>query len=135
MTDSTLKRFLAKVEPPKEAAEATPELDDLGAFGVLRGTHDRAIMLELHKKDGTIESFSYGLLARATFQPSEGIQLRFGGTTVKIIGRHLNTEIRPNIRLFSAISRHRVPWIREVDEPESWKAPREATVIEEIKIQ
>lgn len=135
MSDSALKRFLAASEQSPSTPDAPAELDDLGAFGVLRGTHDRALMLELHKKDGTIESFGYAWLARATYEPSEGIVLHFSGTTVKIIGRNLNSELRPNVRLFSAICRHRVPWIREMDEPTNWKAARLATVVEEIKVE
>lgn len=87
--------------------------DDLGCFGYLRGVRDRAIMLELRKKDGTIAAFSYAYLERADFDPSEGITLHIMGKRIQIKGQNLNGEARPNIRLFHGITRHRVPWIQE----------------------
>jgi hypothetical protein len=135
MKDSVIRRYLETPKPEEVPVESDDGLDNLGAFGFLRGTHDKAIMLELHLKDGTIESFNYAWLARATFEPSEGIRLHFSGTTVKIIGRHLNAELRQNVRLFSAIARHRVPWIRVVDEARNWQADRNTTVVEQIRIE
>ncbi len=134
MTDSALKRFLAVNAPDKDDA-ADVELEDLGAFGVLRGPHERALMLELHKKDGSIEAFNYAWLGRASFEPSEGIVLHFSGTTVTIIGRNLNAEIRPNVRLFTAICRHRVPWVREADGATAFTTPKGAVVVDEIRVK
>ena len=105
---------------------------DLGAFGWLRGTHERATMLELKKKDGTIIAYPYAWLEKATFDPSEGILLKFGVEKLKIIGCNLNNEIRPNVRLFSGIARHRVPWVQEVDRASAMEAGRGAVVIEQI---
>jgi hypothetical protein len=45
---------------------------DLGAFGFLRGVRDRAVMLELRWKDGSVVAFAYAWLERAGFDPSEG---------------------------------------------------------------
>lgn len=105
---------------------------DLGAFGWLRGQHDRAPMLELRKKDGNIIAFPYTWLERAQFDPSDGILLKFGVEKVKITGRNLNAEVRPNVRLFAGIVRHRVPWIQEADQAAAMEASREATVVETI---
>ena len=69
------------------------------------------------------------------FDPSEGITLHFGGETVKITGRNLNAEIRPNVRLFAAIVRHRVPWIQQADGATAMAAPKGSLVIEGIKIE
>ena len=111
------------------------ELDDLGSFGWLRGIRDRAIMLEIRHKDGRITANGYAWLASAEFDPSEGIILNFSGTTVKLIGRNLNAESRPNIRLFAGILRHRVPWIQEADGPTAMEAPDTAVIIEEVKLK
>lgn len=107
---------------------------DLGAFGWLRGTHERAAMLELRRKDGSIMAFAYAWLERAEFDPSGGILLRFGMEKVRIIGRNLNAESRPNVRLFAGIVRHRVPWIQEADEPAAMEAGKRGTVIEQIAV-
>jgi len=136
MHDSVLMKYATARQPPPgkpdHAAEAEPP-DDLGAFGWLRGTHERAAMLELRRKDGSIVAFAYAWLERAEFDPSEGILLRFGMEKVKITGRNLNAESRPNVRLFAGIVRHRVPWIQEADEPAAMEAGRGATVIERIE--
>jgi hypothetical protein len=54
---------------------------------------------------------------------------------IKISGRNLNAESRPNVRLFAGILRHRVPWIQEMDEPAILEAAKDAVVIEEVKIK
>ena len=108
--------------------------DDLGAFGWLRGTHERAAMLELRKKDGSIIAYPYNWLEKAKFDPADGILLKFGPEKVKIIGRNLNGEIRPNVRLFSGIVRHRVPWVQEADRAAAMEAGKGAVVIESVVI-
>lgn len=134
--ESILKRYTggkAAIDESLVENDAEP-LDDLGSFGWLRGIRDRAIMLELRHKDGTITAHSYAWLEKAEFDPSDGITLHFGGKTVRITGRNLNAESRPNVRLFSGIARHRVPWIQEADGPTQLDSPVGATVIEAIEI-
>lgn len=136
MNDSVVDRYL-KARPDADAVPM-PEndlADDLGAFGWLRGVRERAIMLELRRRDGSIRALGYAWLEGADFDPSVGVTLHFGGKTVKLIGRNLNAESRLNVRLFSGIVRHRVPWIQEADEPAALEAPRGATVIEMIKLE
>jgi hypothetical protein len=118
--------------PPRDGEEETP--DDLGAFGFLRGVRDRAVMLELRRKDGSVVALAYAWLERADFDPSHGITLKFGADKVKITGRNLNSPARPNIRLFEGITRHRIPWIQEADRPAAMGAGREAVVIEAIEM-
>jgi hypothetical protein len=121
-----------QAEPQAPASVEAESLDDLGAFGFLRGVRDRAIMLELKHKDGRVSAFGYAWLDHVEFNPSEGITLFFGGRVVKISGRNLNAEVRTNVRLVEALLRHRVPWIREADAPAALEAGKNATVIEEI---
>lgn len=105
---------------------------NLGYFSVLRGMAERAVMLELRKRDGTIKAISYAWLAWADFDPSEGIKLYAGPWEVTITGSSLNREVRPNLRLFEAIGRHRVTWMREADSGEIIQAVDGVMVIEEI---
>ncbi len=107
-------------------------VDDLGTFGFLRGSRERATMLELRKKDGGILAVAYGYMDKAEFDPSDGITLHLAGQEVRIKGRNLNVEVHPKVRLFEAICRHRVPWLREVDEPELLGASEKAAIIEAI---
>ena len=119
--------------PSRGTEEELPA--DLGAFGWLRGIHDRAVMLELRRKDGSVVAFPYAWLERAEFDPSEGITLKFGMEKVKINGRNLNTEARPNVRLFFGIVRHRVPWVQEADRPAAMAAVKNTIVIDSIDVR
>lgn len=102
----------APVWPP---AEPPPEAEDLGAFGFLRGIRDRAVMLQLCKRNGNILAVGYGYIERAEFDPTEGITLLASGRKIQIKGRNLNAEARPGIRLFEGLTRHKVSWVREID--------------------
>jgi hypothetical protein len=136
MKGRVLQQYLQPKPGPAEADDpaSADGPDDLGAFGFLRGTHYRALMLELRYKNGNIEGLPYAWLTRASFDPSEGITLRFGSEIIKIVGRNFNTEIRPNVRLFSAILRHRVPWIQQADQSSLLTLPPAAVVIEQINL-
>lgn len=128
---------LAKYNRKEAAADAVDldsgdALDDLGAFGWLRGVRDRALMLELRHKDGRVSAFGYAWLDHAEFDPSEGITLHFMGREVRIIGRNLNGEAQPNVRLFSGIVRHRVPWVQEAGGPDAMQAGSTVTVIDKL---
>jgi hypothetical protein len=135
MNDKLLERFtLGRKSEPEAAAPAHPEEAetlDLGNFGILRGPAERAVMLELRKADGTILAVGYAWLARIEFDPSEGIRLFGGDWEVAIAGRNLNREVRPNVRLFESLARHRVPWLREANEREQMQKGS-ATVIERV---
>ena len=108
-------------------------VDDFGTFGFLRGSRERATMLELRKKDGSIRAVSYGYIDKADFDPSDGIVLHVSGQKITIKGRNLNMEVHPKVRLFEAVCRHRVPWVREADEPANLMASEKDTVIELIE--
>jgi hypothetical protein len=110
-------------------------VEDLIAFGWLRGVQERAIMLEIRHKDGRITAKGYSWLQSADFDPSSGITLNFSGDTVTIKGRNLGGEARPNIRLFTGILRHRVPWIQEADGAAVIQAAKDAVVVEEVKVK
>jgi hypothetical protein len=124
--------------PGDLAAEAGPPadgdaVDKRGCFGLMRGTRDRAMMIELRKKSGNILALGYAWLSKATFDASEGITLTFGSETVRIRGRNLNAELRPTVRLFECITRHKVAWLQEADEPASMEAGERETVIDSIE--
>lgn len=102
-------------------------------YWYLRGTRDRALMLELRKTIGEIRARGYAWLEYVDFKPSEGILLRFGGQEIRITGRNLNLEIRPNVRLFQSITRHRVPWIQEADHAASLESGPKTVLVERIE--
>ena len=136
MSGEIVKRLIASRQngaggnPPDEEVE-----DCAPSFGFLRGSKERACMFEIRYRDGKLEAFTYSWLDHAEFDPSEGITLHFSRKKVRLTGRNLNAEVRPNLRLFDAILRHRVPWIQEADEPTAISAPRHALVIEQVRVE
>jgi len=135
MSDSVLKNFTEKFANGHHSRieEEDNEPEDLGAFGWLRGSKERAWMLEIRRKDGSIVAFGYSWLERTEFDPSEGITLRFTGQTMRLVGRNLNREVRPHLKLYDGLVRHRIPWVQEADEPTALSAPANSTVIERVE--
>ena len=133
MNDRVVHSFTASRLAEMQAEPNETEIaDDLGAFGWLRGVKERSVMLELRKKDGSVLAVDYGGL-EIEFDPSVGITLlAMSGRKIRITGLNLNAEIRPHVRLFDGLTRHRVPWIQEADQAASFQAGRDATVIETI---
>lgn len=133
MSDETLlERYIGN---QGARASEQPEADcaDCRAFGWLRGVRDFARMLELRRRDGNIVAVDYARLERAEFNPSEGITLTVGGQTIRIRGRNLNAEVRPSVRLFEGITRHRVSFIREADRSAGLQAGERETLVDAIE--
>jgi hypothetical protein len=108
-------------------------VEDLGGFGWLRSTRDRSVMIELRKKSGDILAIGYGWIDRIEFDPSKGITLKCGTHEIRIKGRNLNSEVRPQVRLFQGLTRHRVPWLQEAGHGSVLVADKQTAVIESIE--
>lgn len=134
MNDSVLERVSARRLEERVASPDTDQPEDLGCFGWLRGIRDRAVMLELRKRDGNILAIGYAWLERVEFDPSVGITLHACGREIVIQGVNLNCEVRPNVRLFDGIVRHRVPWVRESDRLRGMTQSESAAVIHKITL-
>lgn len=135
MTDDILDKYVKRRNGKEQSPADEDDTIEVPGFGWLRGIRDTAIMLEIRHRDGHITAFSYNTLDEADFDPSEGITLHFGKLCVRIIGRNLNAEARPHLRLFEGITRRRVTWIQVADEPTAMEAPKGAPVIEEVSIK
>lgn len=135
MSDSILEKYRLHVRPEPESVSTDEGLDDLGTFGFLRGSRDRALMLEFRFSDGSIVALGYSWLEQVAFNPSEGITLQFGRRTVKITGQNLDRAFLRNLQLVNGILRHRIPWLRESDHAEIMEASPEAVLIENITIE
>jgi hypothetical protein len=138
MSDKILQKFagrngtLAAALEPDEMGDAM-DADSFGCFAWLRGMRERAVSLELRRKSGAVLSIPYAYISSIEFEPSGLITLSVGAESICIKGRNLNSEIRPNVRLFEGISRQRVPWVQEADRPMSLKAERDTVVVESIE--
>lgn len=132
---SLLEKYAGRKLPELGSEPATGEedvTDDYGAFGWLRGTRERALMLELRRQTGDIVAIGYARLERVEFDPSVGITLHVLGQQIRLLGRNLNAELRPNVRLFQGITRHRVPWLQEADPATRLEAGAGTVLIERI---
>jgi hypothetical protein len=136
MSDSRiLPRYtdgVAGARAPTALRVEADHCEDLISFGWLRGLKDSAHMLELRKKTGHVLAVGYAWMEIAEYEPSEGIVLYLTDRKIVIRGRNLNAEIRPMVRLFEGITRHRVPWIEESTLADEMEAGDAACVIESI---
>jgi hypothetical protein len=133
MFDKHLEYASKRNQNGSSASVEADAVEDCTAFGYLRGVQDRAIMLEIRHKDGRVTAKGYSWLQSAELDGDSAMTLNFSGETVKISGRNLNAEVRPNVRLFAGILRHRVPWIQEADGADVVQAAKDAVVIEEVR--
>jgi hypothetical protein len=136
MSDKLFQKLAAKTPDKVVTMTSSDEadgVDDLGSFGWLRGVRERGIMLELRKANGNVRAIGYGWLEKIDFNPSQGITLYVGADKIRIKGRNLNAELRPLVRLFQGLARHRVPWVQEGDDVTAMRAGKGATVVEAIE--
>jgi hypothetical protein len=135
IANTSLQKYTSRIGDGAESgatsdAEGT---EDLGAFGFLRGTRDKAEMLELRKKTGDIRAIGYGWIEKVDYDPSGNIILYAGDEKIKIKGRNLNVVARQQVSLLGGIVRHRVPWIVESDQRETLQADKNTVVVEAIE--
>lgn len=124
MTDSLLDRYLRRPDaggesPAQEPVSDADGAETVGCFGWHRGTRDFPRMLELRKRDGSIVAIGYAWIERVDFDPDQGITLHAQGRKVRITGRNLNAEVRPTVRLYQGIVRHKVAWVEESGSPQT----------------
>ncbi len=133
--NQTLQKFASRFGEGTDAPAATDTegTEDLGAFGFLRGTSDRAEMLELKKKTGNIRAIGYGWIQKVDYDPSTGITLHAGDEKIVIKGRNLNVVARQQASLLGGILRHHVPWICESDQSTTLQADKQTVVVEKIE--
>ena len=128
-----LAKFAERRALTDESDGVSEDIDDHGAFGFLRGMHERSPMICLRRKSGDIMAIGYSYIDRMSFDPSEGVTLFCGTRQITITGKNLNKEIRPNVSLFFGLTKNRVPWIAESDQPAALQAAKDAVVVEAIR--
>lgn len=97
-----------RTQPEPESGES-----DLGCFGWLRGAKERAVSLELRKKDGRILAIAYGWIDHLEYDPDNGITIHAGPRTIRIEGSGLDCGGQSESHLFRGVAHHRVPWVQE----------------------
>ncbi len=109
------------------------------AFGFLRGIRERALAVEIRLRNGNSEWFPYSLLGPWRYNPSAGLLLKFTGdlvTLVLIRGSNLDALVNQGtINLTDrGLQRHRITWVREMDEEELRRVGEEGPTIDRIDV-
>jgi hypothetical protein len=123
------KKFLDRLvnqSPPRHEPEVEEAIRDAHQPG--RVGASVSIMLDLKMADGSIESFDYAYLMRATFQTGDKITLRFGKSRVIIEGRHLHA-------LRDALTERRARFVHEGTDTELGLKPEDEPHIDRIAIE
>ncbi|MGD9691416.1 MAG: hypothetical protein AB7G17_01080 [Phycisphaerales bacterium] len=135
MSDSVLERHGLRPGGPvsRILGAEEPELgDEFGCYGLYRGVRERAVMLELIKRDGRVTAIGYAWIHRMEYDPKGRILLHAGDQIVTIVGRNLNRSGTGQHGLFALLTRHRVPWLRELDRTGALQADESEAVIDSI---
>jgi hypothetical protein len=110
------------------------------AFGFLRGLDARALALEFRLRTGDSEWFAYSCLVSWRFNPSVGLLLKFTtgdvASLVLIRGSNLDAPVgHAQVNLTDrGLQRHRIVYVREMDEVELRRAREGEPSIDHIDI-
>ena len=125
-------------QPAADAAKDADE-DSCPAFGFLRGLHERALAVELRFRDGNRETYPYSWLGPWRFNPSAGLLLKFTGDVVTLVlvrGSNLDAPVGQGAMNLTdrGLQRHRITFIREMDEDELRQIGDEGPTIDRIEV-
>lgn len=119
----------------------TPETEEeaCSAFGYLRSTRDRALAVEFRYRDGNSDFYPYSWLGPWRFNPSVGLLLKFTGDVVTLVLiRGSNLDLAVNGQALNltdrGLQRHRITWIREMDESELKRVGDGGPTIDRIEV-
>lgn len=122
-----------------QEVQAGSDEETCAAFGFLRGQHERGVTLEFRLRNGNSEWFAYSCLVSFRHDPSVGLLLRFTGdvlTLVLVSGSNLDAPVgEGTVNLTDrGLQRHRITFVREMDEEELRKAGEGEPTIDDIEI-
>jgi hypothetical protein len=123
----------------KPSEEEAGEEEFCPAFGYLRGIRERALAVEFRYRNGNSEFFPYSWLGPWRFNPSSGLLLKFTGdvtTLVLIRGSNLDAMVNQGVvnLIEHGFQRHRILWVREMDEQELRQVGERGPTIDRIDI-
>jgi hypothetical protein len=129
--------FLGEHTAPEVKADS--DEDSCPAFGFLRGQHEKAVLVEFRLRNGNSEWLAYSCLVSFRHNPSAGLLLRFTGDVVTLVlvsGSNLDVPVgEGTVNLTDrGLQRHRVTFVREMDEEELRKTGDSGPTIDAIDI-
>lgn len=138
MPDSHTDLIARYVTGPPPAREPEAEEGECAAFGFLRGTRERATMIEFRLRTGNRKALPYSWLGPVDYDPSRGLLLRFVGDQVYLVlvrGWNLAAPVTGGTDLYErGVLRHRVLWVREMSPPALAKVPKDQVAVQDILI-
>jgi len=118
--------------------ENDAEEETCPAFGYLRGIRDRALAVEFRFLNGNSAFFPYSWLGPWWHNPSVGLLLKFTGDVVTLVlirGSNLDALVNQSINLTDrGLQRHRITFIREMEEAEIRLVDEKGPTIDSIEI-
>jgi hypothetical protein len=141
--DIVLGRRLKPIEggrskPAARQSTEENEEESCRAFGYLRGLRERAQAVQFHFRDGNSLCLAYHWLGGWQHNPSVGLLLKFTGDVVTLVlirGSNLGMPVKGSeINLTDrGLQRHRITYVREMDEDELAKAGEDEPTIDAIE--
>jgi hypothetical protein len=119
--------------------EKDSEQGTCAAFGYLRGLDAQALAVEFRYQTGNRDWFPYSWLGPWRFDPSVGLLLKFTGDAVSLVlihGSNLDMDLpERGINLLDrGFQRHRIVYVREMDEDELRQAGASEPTIDSIEV-
>ena len=142
-TPAHLRNYIAQVTgagAEGQEAAGDREEESCPAFGFLRGLDARALALEFRLRTGDSEWFAYSCLVSWRHNPSAGLLLKFttgdGVSLVLVHGSNLDAPVgQAQVNLTDrGLQRHRIVFVREMDEAELRRAREGEPTIDGIEI-
>jgi hypothetical protein len=135
----SLRLAMANREQEESKKQEDTEEESCPAFGYLRGMHERAQMVEFRFRNGNSLWCPYAWLGPWHYNPSVGVLLKFTGdvvTLVLICGSNLNAKVNGGAMNLTdrGFQRHRVTFVREMDEGELRKTGDMGPTIDRIEV-
>jgi hypothetical protein len=124
----------------RQAEAVTDEAEgSCPAFGFLRGLDSRALAVEFRWRSGESMWFAYSCLVSWRFNPSVGLLLKFTSDVASLVlihGSNLDVPVgNGQVNLTDrGLQRHRIVFIREMDEAELRRAREGEPTIDRIDI-
>lgn len=131
---------LGNVAAKGQGVETSSEEGSCPAFGFLRGLDARALAVEFRSRTGNSDWFAYSCLVSWRFNPSAGLLLKFttgdGVSLVLIHGSNVDAPVSStSVNLTNrGLQRHRILWVREMDEDELRRAQEGEPTVDRIDI-
>jgi hypothetical protein len=140
--DFAVSPYLAGITgrlPKDKEGEKNAEEESCPAFGYMRGLRERAVAVEFRFRNGNSDWFEYSHLSSFRFNPSVGLLLKFTGDVVTLVlirGSNLDAVVNQSVVNLTdrGFQRHRVLWVREMDEDELRKIGQSGPTIDKIEV-